>query len=580
MKTISRRTVPPELESKLPEHLHPVLRRVLAARQVAAGELDCSLSGMLPVGGLEGAQEAASLLADMRDKQQGIVILGDFDADGATATTLMVSCLRDMGFDRVSYLVPDRFKFGYGLSPEIAELAADLKPAMIVTVDNGVSSVEGVRRAKELGIDVIVTDHHLQGSELPDAAVIVNPNLSGNHFSSKCLSGVGVAFYVMAALGRLLVQRGEITKQVARSVVADTLDLVALGTVADMVRLDYNNRILIAEGLRRICGGQTRPGIKALFAVAGRDQTRANSTDLGFGIAPRLNAAGRLEDMSLGIDCLLADDPAQARQLAERLDALNTERRALQEKMKQEAEAELQQAEEFVGKAAANDAYCLFNEGWHEGIVGLVATGVREKLGRPVIAFARADQPGKLKGSARSIPGIHIRDIIAASLESLPGAASRFGGHAMAAGMTLAEKDLPAFQRAFETEVGRCTEALNAPDTIETDGGLGEDEICLELAETLRTAGPWGQGFSEPVFDNKLRIVDQRLLKGKHLKMKLQHPGAAMMFDAIAFGYPELVPNPSSHSSGVTAHFVYRLDVNDFRGRRSVQLVVEHIHCE
>ncbi len=320
VKLIGRRQRAESLERVLPGHLHPVLRRVLAARQVDAGHLEHCLSALLPVSGLEGADEAACLLADIRTRQQGIVVLGDFDADGATGTALVVSCLLGMGFDRVSYLVPNRFEYGYGLSPEIAELAAALKPVFVLTVDNGVSSVAGVRRARELGMEVIITDHHLPGDELPDAAVMVNPNLPGMSFASKCLCGAGVAFYVMAALARLLVQRGELPEQVSRSLIADTLDLVALGTVADMVPLDYNNRILVAEGLKRIRAGRTRPGIQALFTVAKRDRRQATSTDLGFGIAPRLNAAGRLQDMSLGIDCLLAGDAAQANRLAERLD--------------------------------------------------------------------------------------------------------------------------------------------------------------------------------------------------------------------------------------------------------------------
>ncbi len=574
-RLIRRRELSESALGSLPDDLHPVVRRVYAARRVSATELEPTLAAMIPVSALAGATPAAQRLASARERGERVLVLGDFDADGATATALCISCMRSFGFADVAYLVPNRIEFGYGLSPEIALEAARLKPDLIVTVDNGISSVEGVRKANSRGIDVIVTDHHLPGAELPEACCIVNPNLPDEPFPSKCLAGVGVAFYVMAALARELAERGVVDAAGARAAVAATLDLVALGTVADMVPLDFNNRILVAEGLGRMRGGRTRPGIRALFEVAQRNLGAARATDLGFSVAPRLNAAGRLTDMKLGIDCLLTPEPREAHAMAARLDALNVERRELQSRMEGEASQHVVAMSSELDSAHDN-AYCLFDERWHEGIVGLVASRVREQVGRPVVAFARADQEGTLKGSARSIEGIHIRDVIDAVAARHPGLVPKFGGHAMAAGLSLCAPDLPRFRDAFVAEVGRFTESLAAPDVIWTDGGLTAEETRLALAEELGRAGPWGQGFPEPVFENRLEIIDCRLLKERHLKLRVRHPGDTRLLDAIAFNQPEL----PELGGDAALRVAYRLDVNEYRGRRSEQLVVEHMQSD
>jgi single-stranded-DNA-specific exonuclease len=574
-RLIRRRVAPAEFLQGLPADMHPVLRRVYAARNIDAEQLIPSLSRLIPVGALNG-DAAAMRLADARQRQERVLILGDFDADGATATALCVSCLRAMGFENVIYLVPNRIEFGYGLSVAIADEAAKLKPDLIVTVDNGVSSIEGIARARQHGIDVIVTDHHLPGRELPDALAIVNPNLPGDSFPSKCLAGVGVAFYVMAAVGRLLADKGLLDRAKANTIVAGSLDLVALGTVADLVALDYNNRILVAEGLARMRAGNARPGICALFAVAGRNVRDARASDLGYGVAPRLNAAGRLTDMSLGIDCLLAQTDGEAMQLAERLDALNIERRQLQAQMEAEARVTVTAAarkhnDQLTG--SRRDAYCLFDSKWHEGVVGLVASRIKEQVRRPVVAFAPADRVGLLKGSARSIEGIHVRDVIDAVAVGHPGLISSFGGHAMAAGLTIAAAHLDTFRAAFESEVGRHTDALTGPDLIWTDGELAAGELTLDLAEELRRGGPWGQGFPEPIFENVLEVVDYRVLKEAHLKLSVSHPDGSGLTEAIVFNQAQFPPG----FDGSMLKLVYRLDVNEFRRRRSAQLVVEHM---
>lgn len=574
--SIRRREVPDALYAAFPAALDPVLRRVYAARRAQPAEIDAALRALLPVSSLGGVQAAASALADLHRGDAGIVVVGDFDADGATATALMVSALRAMGYRRVSYLVPDRFALGYGLSPAVVDLAAALKPHTLITVDNGISSVDGVERARSLGIEVIVTDHHLPGAVLPRARAIVNPNSPDETFASKALCGVGVAFYVMAALARELRGRGSIDEETARRAVAETLDLVALGTVADLVALDANNRILVSEGLRRIRAGRARPGLRALFAVAGRDPATARSVDLGFGIAPRLNAAGRLTDMSLGIDCLLAADEAPARSLAARLDSLNTERQALQARMQQEAEGHLQGLSELglCDTASGTPAgLCLFDPGWHEGVVGLVASRMRERSGCPVVAFAPAAEPGYLKGSARSVDGVHIRDVFAnvAARGEIQGMS--FGGHAMAAGMRLPLIELERFRAAFTAEVSRVRPD-DAGRVLWTDGPLEATQLQLSLAEALRAGGPWGQGFPEPLFDNEFEVLDQQVLREAHLRLKLRPveggAPAGESVEAIAFRETRLLPG--------RVRLIYRLDVNDYGGRRRGQLVVEHIH--
>jgi len=569
---IRSRPAPARFADALPPDLHPVVRRVLAAREVAPGQLRPGLAQLLPVGELPGVAAAAERLASARMKGEGVLVIGDFDADGATATALAMTCLRAFGFAAPGFLVPDRFTLGYGLSPGIAELAATRQADLLLTVDNGITSFEGIRRAGELGMDVLVTDHHLAGPELPPAACIVNPNLPGSTFGSSALCGAGVAFYLMAATGRRLAELGVLSPDLARGAVAGCLDLVALGTVADLVPLDFNNRILVAEGLHRIRAGRTRPGIDALFRVSGRDPDRARSGDLGFAIAPRLNAAGRLTDMTLGIECLLAGDEATARTRAAQLDALNAERRSLQERMQGEAEellAGLSPADLLTGGGA-----CLFDERWHAGIIGLVANRVRELTGEPAIAFARAAGPGQLRGSARSVDGIHVRDAIANAVAGMPGSDIRYGGHAMAAGITLAEADLPAFRSAFGAELDRVRSPQGRPGIVWTDGGLAPGDLELGVAEVLAAAGPWGQAFPEPLFDNLFTVREQRVVGEQHLKLRVQHRDGGPVVDAIAFRRA-----PLASARDVAARIVYRLDVNHYRDSCTAQLVVEHLEC-
>jgi single-stranded-DNA-specific exonuclease len=564
------RTAAESASAALPAGLHPVLRRVLAARQVGATQLQPQLAQLIPVGKLPGVQAAADRLVIARQRGERVLVIGDFDVDGATATALSMRCLHAFGFRTPDFLVPDRFRYGYGLSPAIAELAASREPALLVTVDNGITSLEGVRRARELGMEVLITDHHLAGPVLPDEALIVNPNLPGSEFGSPALCGVGVAFYLMAATGRRLAELGIISAEVAREAVTDCLDLVALGTVADLVPLDFNNRILVAEGLRRMRAGRTRPGIEALFRVAGRELQLARSADMGFAIAPRLNAAGRLEDMTIGINCLLASDAATAQALATRLDGLNLERRALQQQMQAEAEALLDGL--GAGAGTAEPAICLFDERWHPGIVGLVANRLREITGCPAIAFARCPETGMLRGSARSVDGLHVRDAMAEALAAMSGPVVRFGGHAMAAGITLPEDRLEQFRSAFALAVGRQRDLVGSDDSLWTDGTLEAHDLQLDLAETLAAAGPWGQGFPEPLFDNVFRLCEQRVIGERHLRIRVQHPDGGEPVDAVAFNQ---LPLQTARNAPV--RLIYRLDINTWRQTRTAQLVVEHI---
>ncbi len=548
--------------------LHPVLRRVYAARGVARSEdLDLSLERLEPVGSLAGVEEAVRLLVSQR--QQGrVLVVGDFDADGATSSALVVRALRSLRFAHVDFLVPNRFLFGYGLTPEIVTLAATRRPTLIVTVDNGVSSIEGVEVARTLGIPVLVTDHHLPGAALPNAAVIVNPNLANSQFGSSALAGVGVAFYVMAALARAL--------DVPEFRVADLLDLVALGTVADVVPLDRNNRILVAQGVRRIRAGRCVPGVRALLEAAGRSLGQVTAADLGFAVAPRLNAAGRLTDMSVGIACLLADDPLEAARLAEQLCRLNEERRTIEQRMQLEA-VDIAAGLRFSSSGAEALGLCLFDEHWHQGVVGLVAGRVKDRLHRPVIAFARAAD-GALRGSARSIAGVHIRDALDSIATRHPGLVEKFGGHAMAAGLTLAAGDLEQFRAAFAAEIAARTNADALTGVIHSDGELSGADLCMATARVLRGGGPWGQGFPEPIFDGDFTILDMRVVGGKHLKLVLRQsvtedaPRAAPHLDAIAFGYVGGLNEDASLRPGRRLQIAYRLDVNEYRGAESVQL--------
>jgi len=580
---IVRRRVADEQLQSLPTELSRPLRRAYAARGIGAAELDTSLSNLLPVSSLDGTAEAAERLALALERGERVLVVGDFDADGATAAALIMTCLQKFGYQDIAYLVPDRFYFGYGLSAALVESAlqqksdspSNAKPDLIITVDNGISSLDGVATAKANGIDVLITDHHLPGEVLPDAAVIVNPNAPGSEFSSKALAGVGVAFYVMAALGQRLVADKKIQSTEARSVCADCLDLVALGTIADLVPLDYNNRVLVAQGLQRIRAGYTRPGIKALFAAAGRNPVYATPSDLGFAVAPRLNAAGRLEDISVGIECLLQANYELAADGARTLSRINEERKQLQASMQADADLHIDALlEELDGNQPV--AACLFDPEWHQGIVGLVATRIRERINRPVIAFAQGEAKGVLKGSGRSVGGVHMRDLLAAIDAQQPGLIERFGGHAMAAGLSLSDDNLQAFTAAFETEVSLHLEQIQDCRQILSDGELSSTELGLQLAEELRFAGPWGQGFPEPVFDGCFELLDQRIVGDKHLKLQLRHPDGDRPIDGIAFFHPELLPV----DRGAKCRVAFRLDVNEFRGRRRPQLVVEHIECD
>jgi single-stranded-DNA-specific exonuclease len=541
--------------------LDPILARLYGARGIkAASELDLGLQHLAPIGSLDGVECAADVLMAFRTRR--IVVIGDFDVDGATSTALVVRCLRDFGFDDVDYLVPNRFEYGYGLTPEIVHVAAQSSPALLVTVDNGISSLEGVTEARRHGIDVLITDHHLPGQALPDATAIVNPNLPGSTFSSPHLAGVGVAFYVMAALGNALQRRGIAN---AARVPARYLDLVALGTVADVVRLDRNNRILVTQGLRRIRAGSCVAGIGALLTASARARERVTSTDLGFAVAPRLNAAGRLENMSVSVECLLTDDPAAALRYAGILDGINRERREIETTMRD-------QAFSFVDRmdaAGLPDCVCVYDESWHPGIVGLIASRVKERCHRPVIAFAR-DQDGQLKGSGRSVPGIHIRDLLEAVSTARPDLIPKFGGHAMAAGLTIAPSSLKEFSGLACAQLARLYPEADFSGALVTDGGLPASSMNLAFARTLRDAGPWGAGFPEPLWCGDFELVEHRTVGETHLKLKVCPVGGKGHIDAIAFNQAERV-----HRGAV--RMAYRLDVNEWRGVEAPQLVVEQI---
>jgi single-stranded-DNA-specific exonuclease len=548
-----------------PAAVHPVLRRVYAARGLQNGaDLDLSLDRLLPVGSLEGVDAAAQLLTAHRSAGR-VLVIGDFDADGATSTALVVRSLRAMHFAHVDFLVPNRFRFGYGLTPEIVALASTRRPSLIVTVDNGVSSVAGVEAARDLGVPVLVTDHHLPGAVLPRAEVIVNPNLAGGRFASPALAGVGVAFYVVAALARALVQDD------FRA--AELLDLVALGTVADVVPLDRNNRILVSQGLRRIRAGRCVPGIRALLESAGRRYEQITAADLGFAVAPRLNAAGRLTDMSIGIACLLADDPSEAGRLAATLAKLNEERRDIEQRMQLEA-LDIAAGVRFGQDGGESFGLCLFDESWHQGVVGLVAGRIKDRLHRPVIAFARAED-GSLRGSGRSVSGVNIRDALDSIATRHPGLIEKFGGHAMAAGMSLPGGNLMAFRAAFAAEMAARADHESLTGVIHSDGALTAAELSLDTARVLRSAGPWGQGFPEPIFDGDFQIVDARIVGGKHLKMQLKAADADPI-EAIAFGYLGGAAEDPLLRSGARIQLAYRLEVNDYRGSERVQLNCQH----
>ncbi|PHS74271.1 MAG: single-stranded-DNA-specific exonuclease RecJ [Porticoccus sp.] len=563
----------------------PLLQRIYAARGAENDlALARTLQGLPGPEGLLGIGEAVVLLEQAINEQQSVLIIGDFDADGATSTALTLLALRAMGFSRVSYIVPNRFEYGYGLTPEIVELAKQQTPDLIITVDNGISSVSGVEAAKAAGIKVLITDHHLPGAQLPAADAIVNPNQHGCEFPGKNLAGVGVVFYLMSALRSRLRDSGwfaensslepESSPELKRAEpnMADWLDLVALGTVADVVPLDATNRILVHQGLQRIRAGKTRPGIQALLDLSGRERQRLVAADLGFAIGPRLNAAGRLDDMSIGIQCLLETDPYLAREYALQLDELNRDRRVIEADMQREALVALEQLN--LDEQQLPWGLCLFDADWHQGVVGLLASRIKDRVHRPVIAFADAGN-GEFKGSARSIPGLHIRDALDAVASRHPELISKFGGHAMAAGLSLPADRYWDFVAAFDDEVRRQLSPSDLEAEILTDGTLDITELNIDTAQLLRESGPWGQHFPEPLFEGEFYIVQQRIVGEKHLKLMLAlDQGKQQLIDAIAFNVDtEQWPN----SAAEKVSLVYKLDINLWQGRESVQLLIESI---
>ncbi|NKX21587.1 single-stranded-DNA-specific exonuclease RecJ [Alteromonadaceae bacterium A_SAG2] len=560
--------------ASLSSDLHPVIDRIYRGRNIAnLDDLENGLKGLTHFNVLKGMPQAAQILANAVVQNKRIIIVGDFDADGATSTSVCILALRAMGYHNVDFLVPNRFDFGYGLSVPIVDEAAKQGAEVIVTVDNGISCIDGVTHAKSLGIQVVVTDHHLPGDVLPPADAIVNPNQPGCEFPSKNLAGVGVAFYIMLALKAELQQQGHFEKAgVAPPNLASLLDIVAVGTVADVVVLDKNNRILVHQGLQRIRAGKCRPGIKALVEVANRDCAHLTSTDLGFVVGPRLNAAGRLDDMSQGIACLLEDETIQARMIAAELDALNKERREIETGMKAQAETVLEQM--ALDEGDMPSALVVYREDFHQGVIGIVAGRLKEKYLKPVIAFAHQDDE-IIKGSARSIPGVHIRDVLDEVNTRYPGVIEKFGGHAMAAGLSLPVAKLQEFEQAF-VDIARAHMAkLDGNHALLSDGDLSSKELCLPFAHLLRQAGPFGQGFESPLFDGEFALLDQRLVGQKHLKMVLKSDGANEV-DAIAFNV-DLKSWPNAMVKRV--HIAYRLDINVFRGQETVQLIVEQIEA-
>ncbi len=589
--------------------LHPVLRRLYLARKIISdSELDASLERLIPPTTLKGIEQAVDLLVEALHAQRRILIVADFDADGATSCALAVRALRWMGAHNVRYAVPNRFEYGYGLTPEIVATVAQQNPHLIITVDNGISSIEGVSEARRRGIDVLITDHHLPGTALPQATAIVNPNQPGDSFASKNLAGVGVIFYVMLALrARLRATDWFARHHIAVPNLARLLDLVALGTVADVVPLDHNNRILVTQGLKRINRGDGCAGIQALLQKGSSTRSgslRITSQDLGFIVAPRLNAAGRLTDMTLGIECLLADAPQAAADMADKLDRLNLERRAIEKQMQQQALAALQNLNLNVadgteaggaGQSGSPTRFarssfhmsrpgcalprglCLFDESWHQGVIGIVAARIKERTHRPVIAFAPSNQH-EIKGSARSVPGLHIRDALDAIAARHPRLLSKFGGHAMAAGLSLAREDFAAFSEAFDQEVSRWLSDDDLQGKIFSDGELAAEDFTLSLAETLRHAAPWGQGFPSPVFDGLFDVLSQKVVGEKHLKLVLRpvkHAKTANAPTINAIVFNNVREGHAPTYSRIRA--AYKLDVNEYQGHRSLQLIIEHL---
>ncbi len=553
---------------------HSLLRRVYLHRGVKSEtELDTSLAGLLPYGLLRGIDQAVNLLYEALNNRSHILVVGDFDADGATSSALTLRALRAFGAEHVDYLVPNRFEYGYGLTPEIVEVAEARKPDLLITVDNGISSLEGVALARTKGISVLVTDHHLPGAKLPNANAIVNPNVPGCRFPSKCLAGVGVIFYVMLALrSHLREQHWFERNAITPPNMAQFLDLVALGTVADVVPLDSNNRILVEQGLRRIRAGRCIYGILSLLSIGGRNYQNVVAGDLGFVVGPRLNAAGRLEDMSVGIECLLTNNENTALELTSRLDMLNRVRRDIESQMQTEALIALEGFSPQVDSKEDVYGLCLYDSNWHQGVIGILAARIRESYHRPVIVFADGVN-GELKGSARSVQGVHIRDVLADVASSNPGLIAKFGGHAMAAGLSLSVENLAVFDEVFNKVLRQTVSKDLLTANLYSDGQLENDEMDLSTAILLRNAGPWGQGFPEPVFDGVFEVVQHRIVGERHLKLVLRADSGQREIDAIAFNFDQMEWSEDTNRF----HIAYRLDVNEFRGQQCAQLVVQHL---
>ena len=570
IKLIQRRE-PKAISSEL-SGLSPLLQRLYANRGVEqASEIDASLAQLIPVESMGGLSEALEVLVPTVEQGQRILIVGDFDADGATSCALGMLAFRALGHQAIDFLVPNRFEYGYGLTPEIVELATTRQPDLIITVDNGIASLAGVAAANAAGIPVIVTDHHLPADELPDAAAIVNPNAPGNDFPSKALAGVGVLFYVLLGLRSALRAKGWFELQsIDEPNMAQFLDIVALGTVADVVPLDANNRRLVHHGLQRIRAGHARPGIAALLEIARRDYRRVKASDMGFFVGPRLNAAGRLDDMTLGIQCLIEDDPLRARELATQLDDWNKQRREIESDMQADAEhmlADLPQSD------AALTGVCLFNPDWHQGVIGILASRVKEQLHRPVVIFAKGDE-GWIKGSARSIPGFHIRDALDVISKRYPDLFDKFGGHAMAAGMTIREKDFEQFAQAFDQVAREQLSEDQLQAVLLSDGEVPADQLSLDMAAELTQAGPWGQNFPEPLFDGEFDVVSGRIVGEHHWKLVLRPSGSQQTIDAIAFKTVEQFPHLPEKLK-----IAYQLDINEWQGRQSLQLRIDYMEA-
>jgi single-stranded-DNA-specific exonuclease len=578
MSTLPFTRRPQRVAPEFSTSIHPVLQAIYAARGLGRdSDTELSLNGLLPPADLLNMEQAVALLISCLHAQKRILIVADFDADGATSCALGLLCLRELGFRHVDYLVPNRFEFGYGLTPEIVHVALARKPELLMTVDNGIASHAGIALARQHGIDVLVTDHHLPASTLPDATCILNPNQPGCTFGSKALAGVGVVFYLMVALrAALRAQNWFATQNLREPNMTAYLDLVALGTVADVVPLDQNNRRLVKHGLGVLGSGRGRPGIVALLDVAGRNPGKITASDLGFAAGPRLNAAGRLDDMTRGIECLIATDPGIARDIALELDGLNKDRKLIEQGMQEEALAHLQQLQLDT---ASQRSVCLYDSRWHQGVIGILASRLKDKLHRPVLIFADAGNATNgealIKGSARSISGVHIRDLLDAVATHNPGLLSKFGGHAMAAGLSLRQQDFAAFSTAIEREL-QVHAAEHFTRQVYTDGVLDAATLSLEFASMLRDAGPWGQHFPEPVFDGEFEIVSKRVLGGKHLKLVLRIPGSTQIVDAIAFNQaPEILSDAGKGQAAV--RLLYRLDINEYGGISSPQLMVERL---